>query len=48
MTVTLREKYLDSKTMNLKASENYSKMVQGIDLVTLHIYEEEIKRAEKD
>jgi hypothetical protein len=48
MTATLREKYLDSKTMNLKACENYSKMVQGIDPVTLHIWEEEIKRAEKD
>jgi hypothetical protein len=34
--------------MNLKACENYSKMVQGIDPVTLHIWEEEIKRAEKD
>jgi hypothetical protein len=48
MTETLREKFLDSKSMTLKATENYSKIVQAIDPVIFHIWEEEILRAERD
>jgi hypothetical protein len=48
MTETLREKYLDAKVMVSQAEENYSKIVQSIDPVTFHIWEQEIVRAEKE
>ena len=48
MTDTLREKYLDAKVMIIQSEENYSKIVQTIDPVIFHIWEQEILRAEKD
>lgn len=48
MTDTLREKYLDSKDMTIKAEENYSKLIQTIDPTTLNIWEQHIIRAEKE
>lgn len=48
MTNTLRSKYLDTKEMAIEAQENYSKIVQTIDPVTLRIWEQEIVHAEKD
>jgi len=48
MTDTLRSKYLDAKIMTKKAQDNYSTIVQSIDPVILHIWEEQILRAEKD
>lgn len=48
MTDTLRAKYLDAKDMTLQASENYTKIVQTLEPVTLHIWEDEIQLAEKN
>lgn len=48
MTDTLRFKYLDTKDMTLQADENFSKIVQTIDPVTLRIWEEEIICAENN
>jgi hypothetical protein len=47
MTDTLRDKYMDAKVMIIQAKENYSKIVQTINPVTFHIWEQEIIRAEK-
>jgi Kyakuja-Dileera-Zisupton transposase len=48
MTDTLRVKYLDAKDMNIQANENYTKIVQTVDPVTLKIWEQQILLAEKD
>jgi len=48
MTNTLRAKYLDSKDMTSQATENYSKFLQSIETVTLHIWEQEVLVAEKN
>jgi hypothetical protein len=48
MTDTLRAKYLDAKDVTLQASKNYTKIIQTVEPVTLHIWEEEIQLAEKN
>jgi hypothetical protein len=48
MTETLRSKYLDAKDMTLAAIDNHSKIVQTLDPVTLHVWEQEIQLAEKN
>jgi hypothetical protein len=48
MTDTLRSKYLDAKDMTLQAIDNYSKIVQTLDPVTLHVWEQEIQLAENN
>lgn len=48
MTDTLRSKFLDAKDMTLQAKDNYSKIVQTIDPVTLNGWEHEIHNAERN
>ena len=48
MTETLRAKYLDLKDMTLQAMENYTKIVQTIELVTLLVWEQEMQLTEKN
>ena len=48
MTVTLREKFIDTNDMTIKAEENYSKIVKTIDPTTLNIWEQQITRAENE
>jgi hypothetical protein len=48
MTDTLRGKFLEAKVMTVKAEENYTKIVQTVDPVTLNIWEQQILRAESE
>ena len=47
LPVMLREKFHDSQSMNLKATDNYSKSVQAIDFGIFLIWEEEILQPER-